>query len=76
MKIGDSIIFVDENSHPHAALITIIHGPADENPAINLVYVSGDETKSDPYGRQIERKTSVVHQSKQGANGMFWSEHP
>lgn len=41
-------------------------------PSINLVYVSDDGTKTDPYGRQIERSTSVVHKSNQSAHGMYW----
>lgn len=41
-------------------------------PGCNLVYVSSDQMKKDPYGRQIERATSVVHKSKQPAGGNFW----
>ena len=41
-------------------------------PSVNVVYVDGDETKVDPYGRQIARSTSVVHRSNQAAHGMFW----
>jgi len=41
-------------------------------PGCNLVCVSGDVAKTDPYGRQIERATSVVHRSKQAAHGNFW----
>lgn len=41
-------------------------------PGCNLVYLSGDRTKTDPYGRQIERATSVVHKSKQAAPGNYW----
>lgn len=41
-------------------------------PCINLVYVELDETKTDSYGRQIARNTSVPHQSMTQAHGMFW----
>jgi len=42
------------------------------DPGCNLVYVSGDTAKTDPYGRQLERATSVVHKSKQPAHGNYW----
>jgi len=41
-------------------------------PCVNLVYVSGDKSKDDPYGRQLERDTSVVHASTQPAGGSCW----
>lgn len=31
--------------------------------AINAVYLSSDESKSDPYGRQVERLSSLQHKS-------------
>lgn len=34
-------------------------------PCVNLLFVSGDVEKTDPYGRQIERKTSISHGSQQ-----------
>lgn len=39
-------------------------------PSINLVYCSKDKAMTDPYGRQILRATSVVHESVQPAAGM------
>lgn len=41
-------------------------------PSVNLVYVSLDPRNRDPYGQQIDRRSSVPHQSAQGAPGMFW----
>lgn len=41
-------------------------------PCINLVYVVSDESKTDSYGRQIERKTSVQHRSQTTAHGFYW----
>ena len=35
-------------------------------------YVVSEPDKADPYGRQIERETSVVHKSDQVAPGMYW----
>lgn len=39
---------------------------------MNLVFVTGDDSKTDPYGLQIERESSVVHRNDQGAHGNFW----
>lgn len=41
-------------------------------PSINVVYVEFDEKKTDPYGRQIARASSVSHQSSQTAHGFYW----
>ncbi len=41
-------------------------------PCINLVFVEKDENKTDSYGRQIARNTSVQHQSMTQAHGMYW----
>ena len=74
MKVGDAVRFTDELRQEHTALLTAVHGfPDDLHPAVNLVYVSADESKTDPYGRQVDRRTSVVHRSKQSAAGMFWA---
>jgi hypothetical protein len=40
--------------------------------SINVVIVSADDSKEDPYGRQLERHTSIVHESRQTAHGMYW----
>lgn len=42
--------------------------------SINVVLVVSDKTKQDSYGQQIERFTSIVHESQQQAHGMFWKE--
>lgn len=47
---------------------------SNQPPSLNLVFVSDDMAKDDSYGRQIERETSVVHQSRQPAHGNFWQE--
>lgn len=44
-------------------------------PCCNLVWVSSDPTKSDPYGSQIERATSCSYGRNQGMTpfiGMCW----
>jgi hypothetical protein len=76
LNIGDSVIYVDEHGQEHCALVTVLHEGFAQSyggeVGCNLVYVSGDAEKSDPYGRQIDRATSVVHQSGQPAHGRFW----
>jgi hypothetical protein len=75
------IVYVDPLGKPHSALVTVwwtgtqdvpTYRSESGEPGCNLVYVSGDETKRDPYGRQLERSTSVVHKSKQPAHGNYW----
>lgn len=74
VKEGDIVIFADPLGKEHNALVTTVFGTGMEFPSVNLVYVSTDETKTDQYGRQIERNTSVVHESNQYAHGMKWRE--
>lgn len=71
--IGSHVIYVDERAVEHDALVTAVHGA--EPHSLNLIHVSSDETKTDPYGRQLEqRPCSVVHQSAQPAHGRYWKE--
>lgn len=81
---GQRVIFVDEVMVRHEALVTEWHGETREleagehhpattsEPAVNLLIVSTDEQKRDQYGRQIERSSSIVHRSSQGAHGNYW----
>ena len=62
MQVGSEVIYTDEYRKDHMALVTAIWG----KDCINLVYVSGDEGKTDPYGRQIERETSCCRYSTNG----------
>jgi hypothetical protein len=77
------IVYVDPKGVPHSALATVwwdgndrtqvaAYIAASGEPGCNLVYVTEDGSKKDPYGRQLERSTSVVHKSKQAAHGNFW----
>jgi hypothetical protein len=85
--VGDVVIFTDEHGIDHNALVTAVFGevthfPADGEdvgvrpgsmPCLNAVWVSGNEEKQDPYGRQIERDhTSIVHATYQPAHGVYW----
>ncbi len=84
LKVEQSVEFVDEKGRAHTALVTAVHGTYGHScgkredgvdlgqPSVNLLWVSPDESKQDANGRQIERSSSVVHESSQGAHGMFW----
>jgi len=73
-EIGQAVVFTDAHGMGHPALLTAVHGTASQGyqPSVNLVFVTDDATKKDPYGHQIERHSSVVHRTSQGAHGMFW----
>ena len=72
IQIGDSVRFTDALGKERSALLTAIWGDRASTPAVNIVYVSDDESRTDQYGRQTVHYTSVVHKSMQSAHGMFW----
>ena len=76
LHIGDVVTYVDEVGLEYNALVTEIWGPVDRMdtnpPCINLLYTSFDDEKTDKYGRQIERRTSIVHQMSQQAHGNYY----
>ncbi len=78
IKVGQSILYVDEKRQWHDALTTAVWGEPYEGPdgryvpCVNVLYVDDDERKTDQYGRQIERRTSVPHHSSQTAPGFCW----
>jgi len=41
-------------------------------PTINVLYVSDDDSKTDPYGNQIERLSSCSHKLNSHAPGRYW----
>lgn len=69
---GDVIVYVDEYSVPHDALVTVYWGGDQPGGALNCVYVTNDETKRDPYGQQLERASSVSRQGPHTAHGRYW----
>lgn len=71
-KIGDAIKVVDEVGVEHDALVTVYWGGEDPTGPLNAVYVSSDASKHDPYGRQLERLSSLSHKSKTSAPGRYW----
>ena len=70
--VGTTVTYVDEVSVEHDALVTAVWGQEFGVGAINLVYVSSDEKKDDPYGRQIERASSVSAEGPSTAHGRFY----
>lgn len=68
-QVGVVVHFVDATGVPHNALVTAWWSET----CCNVVIASGDITKQDVYGRQIERYTSVMHKLSAGATfGMYW----
>lgn len=73
------MIACDEQGNDHHALLTAVWGedkthPKEYGPTVNLLYVTEDETKTDQYGRQIDRHlSSTVHARAPGAvHGRYW----
>lgn len=73
-KVGEVILVTDELGVEHDALVTVYFGGQTPDMALNCVYVSKDESKSDNYGRQTERLSSVSRQ-REGvtAHGRYWN---
>lgn len=78
LEVGSAVVYVDQFGKPHNALVSIVWQSVDSyrsdsgEPGCNLVLISGDASKTDQYGTQIERETSVVHMTKQPAHGRYW----
>jgi len=78
VKVGDHVIFTDTRRQQHSALVTEVWDSGveqreDSLPAINLLYVVGDDSRMDQYGRQIERESSVTHLAMNSAEANCWS---
>jgi len=87
LRIGQAIEVSDEHRVIHHGLVTAIHAvgivdgvatwedDAPYSPSINAVFVSDDPAKRDPYGHQLERLSSVQHESgvqTMPVPGRFW----
>lgn len=77
VKNGMFVKVVDEVGRTHDGLVTNCWGgtkvpDGKPGPTINVVYVSDDSTKTDPYGQQIERLSSCSHKLNTAAPGRFW----
>lgn len=78
VQVGDAVAVVTETYGRCVGLVTAVHGAFTDAfaPCINVVYVSGDGSKSDPYGRQVERMSSLQHYGqgpdKMPTPGRYW----
>lgn len=70
-KVGECIVYHDENNVMHNALVTIAWG-TNSNPCVNLRHVSDNEKMTDQYGRQTIAVSSVSHKSQNAAPGRYW----
>jgi hypothetical protein len=66
--VGDVVVFHDPVARAHNALVTAVWSDA----CVNVVIVSGDGKRTDDYGRQTERHTSLLHKSDSPVHGMYW----
>jgi hypothetical protein len=78
VAVGGVVLVVDENYQEHFGLVTAVHGAFGGSyiPCINVIYVTGDEAKRDPYGQQTERMSSLQHHSVvtfMPKPGRFWA---
>lgn len=69
--VGSTVEYVDPVGKSQEALVTAVWGEFGVNP-INIVFVTDDKGKTDPYGRQIERATSVQAAGPATAHGRFY----
>lgn len=73
VQIGSAVQVLDENGVQHHGIVTNCwpsvaeYDEATGGPAINVVFVSADESKTDCYGRQTEHLSSTMHRNAAGA---------
>jgi hypothetical protein len=77
LKNGMYVKVVDERGVLHDGLVTNSWGlqkvkDGAAGPTINVLFVSNDETKTDPYGTQLERLSSCSHKLNTSAPGRYW----
>lgn len=75
LKVGEVVVYVDPFKRDHLALVTaVFRGMSGTRDGCNLVYVTQDESKTDTYGGQIERQSSVAHISANPAQANCWKD--
>lgn len=77
--VGDAVVFHDQKGIVLNALVTCYHGQVDEAGeyvgdvgCVNLVYVSGDGSRQDGYGRQTQHESSVPYVGNWHVHGFYW----
>jgi uncharacterized membrane protein len=68
LHVGDVVVYHNPVAKRFNAIVTAVWSKT----CINVVIVSGDETKTDSYGRQIERVTSLMHKTVTTVHGNYW----
>lgn len=72
-KVGDVVIYIDEHRNIHLGIINAVWSPG----YVNLIHASGDEKKTDVYGRQVEHATSIpLYRGPQYAGGRCYKQLP
>ena len=73
-EVGCCVVFVSSQGVPHMSLVLTVWGSRDDicQPALNLCYISADESHRGIFGRSIMYATSIVHQSMQSTSSNFW----
>jgi hypothetical protein len=73
-KVGEVVVYTDEVGVEHDALVTAYWAGDRPDGALNLLYVTKDNSKTDSYGNQIERASSVSRENPNTtAHGRFWN---
>lgn len=77
LRVGQHLVFVDEDRMERDALVTAIHGDPQGDggtnwPCLNLVFVTKEPGAQDQYGRQTVRSLSAVHWKNSSAVGYCW----
>jgi len=78
--VGDHVLYTDARGGDRNAIVICVFGDVEQEgsspygsmPGVNVVMANSDPECDDPYGRQIERETSVVHKTDQPAHGCYW----
>lgn len=85
VHVGDAVRVCNETGRITVGLVTAVFGYGSKAeleaagqpynfspPAINVVYVSLDQDKKDPYGLQLERLSSTSWRGSTEAPGRWW----
>jgi hypothetical protein len=68
VHVGDVVIYHNPVAKPFKALVTAVWSAV----CLNVVVISDDAAKTDPYGRQIERFTSLSWGGNMTVHGNYW----
>ena len=87
VKIGSPVVFSTQHGVLVSAIVLACfpcqHGEIGEDeltewdepvgPTVNVAFADPDHTKTDSYGRQFKRETSVPHRGGSTAPGFWWA---